>query len=119
MRVQVVEATVMLYPYFDKGIVDRRFRTGYRVMPAAKVNVQLQLTLSNQDGIWRLREHIRIIGYGDYMVTINDIVRGTIEIMSLKAKNDQPYVTLPSFKVPNFVECLSLGFTAVGEGSCG
>lgn len=119
MRVQVVETKVVLHPYIDEGIVDRRFKTGYRVMPSAQVNVELQLTLSNRDGRWRLREQLRIVGYGDYMVVFRNHVSGTIQIQSLRAKNDQPYVTLPSFKIPNFVECISLGFMAAGEGSCG
>lgn len=46
MNLVIKRTTIEFHPSMDKGIVDRRYRSGYRVPPAGKLSIGLQLIVA-------------------------------------------------------------------------
>lgn len=55
MKVQLISANVLSHPYTNNGIKDRRFKTGYRVLPYACNNNEIILIIQH-DGSVRIQE---------------------------------------------------------------
>jgi hypothetical protein len=110
MKLQVLETTVLLYPFINKGIKDRRYKTGYRVLPYAEVKTEMYFKLSNPVRTFRIYEIMELGNYGRYIVVVRDLTNDTMEVKVVRT-SDFGYSN--SFVVPKEVEAYSLGFTVV------
>lgn len=128
MKLDIYSTTVKLYPFINPSKKDRRYKSGYRVMPYVEVKTELQFEVIDPEGRLRIRELIQVVKYGKYMVIAK---RAGIPIATSIASNMDTIVvtikmvrvdqmeTANAFEIPKYLECLSLGFS-VGEGStCG
>lgn len=109
MKVKLICARLNTRHVQVNGIIDRRFKTGYRVLPQGWLGYELSLTVSNPDGYFRKSEFI-ITQYGKFIVIASNAVDQTIDLRQLMTiERGDSFVFTPE------IEILSAGWS-VGEG---
>lgn len=128
MKLHIHSTTVRLHPFINPGKKDRRYKTGYRVMPFAQVKTELQFDVVNSDGRLRLREIIQVAHYGRYMVialtgglpiatsltSTMDTIVATIKMLRV----DQMEIS-NAFEIPKYLDYVSLGYVVAEGSTCG
>jgi hypothetical protein len=110
MKVKLICARLKTCHVFIKGVVDRRFKTGYRVIPEDYMGYELRLTLSNPDGHFRMAETI-ITQYGNHRVISVDNKNNQIDLIQFRSvERGDHFIFTPE------IEILSGGYS-IGEGS--
>lgn len=128
MKLDIYSTTVKLHPVINPGKKDRRYKSGYRVVPYGEVKTELQFEVINSESRLRIGEIIQVVKYGKYMVIalksgipIAMSITNTMDtiVATLRMVRVDQIETSHSFEIPKYLECLSLGFS-VGKGStCG
>lgn len=114
MKVKLITATVRTFPVMDGGKKDRRFKSGYRVMPVfSHIGYELKLRLDNPHNQFRMNEVV-ITPFGKFMIThtFNSEYKW-IDLTQLEAirRYNEPLV----FDAE--IDIASGGFMYIGEGS--
>lgn len=111
MKVKLISANLNTRHISIKGIVDRRFKTGYRIMPKDYMGYELALHLYNPDNyfrrgqiVWTLNTQFMVIET-DSSMSPSMVLR---QCMATERGNE--------FTFTSEIEVLLLRFT-VGEGS--
>lgn len=84
MKVKLITARLKTGHCIIKGKPDKRFKTGYRVMPEDYMTFNLTLRLSNPETRFRMREII-ITQYGNFLVTSLNNVDGWMDLTAFRS----------------------------------
>lgn len=111
MRVRVISIKLHTCHIFQKGIADRRFKTGYRVLPKDEMGYQMDLHLYNPDMYFRIGQTVWALNTKFIVVATDNAQSPSMVLRQCKAVEEGN-----DFNFTAEIDVLPLHFT-IGEGS--
>lgn len=103
MRLEIIESRIELNPHMTAGIVDRRYKTGFRVLPEPVCSPVVGFTIAMNLEL-RVSQTLNLFAkWGTYIVISIDTMKMVMEIVPVRRNYLQECEMLT---IPEYIDCL-------------
>ncbi len=110
MKVKLLNAQLKTYHIKEDGVVDRRYKTGFRVLPKDYMGYEIKLLVSNPDSFFKTSDVVQT-QYGNFVVISAGVLFDAITLKQCRAvESGDSFVFTPEIYINPLARF-------VGEGS--